>query len=128
MIRSLATALFIIAVLVGVVHFFDRPGQAIPEIPPNVIQQVTGDAATTQSTWTQPSAVYTVTVPNHPGAPCVLNPECNTQPDQPSQISIFTHAGDPREDANYGRDYCAQEMVEQAPGTTCTVRPDPLTD
>lgn len=107
-------------------HAVRTLGAGEDQIPLDLIQQIATDPALTHPAWTQPSAVYTVTTPNHPGQPCVLNSSCVYQSIEPSQITVFTHAGNPDEGPTYGADYCHEQMVEAAPGTTCTVRPDPL--
>lgn len=94
-------------------------------MPPGQVLQVADDPTPPGPAWTPPIAVYTATTPNHPGQPCRVNPECTHQPADPSRIDIYLHPGDPGEGPTYGADYCQQEMVEQAPGTTCTVRDDP---
>lgn len=97
-----------------------------------IMQQFIADhpqGAAEQLPWTPPSAVYTVPPdPDYqPGTPCLDHDQCTTHPDAPSQITIFTHSGDPYEQTHptYAHDYCMQLMAETAPGTTCTVRPDP---
>lgn len=92
-----------------------------------VLQQIADDPTITHPAWTPPIAVYTVTTPNHPGEPCRVNPSCAFRPGEPSKIDVFLHPGDPYVDEGptYGEVYCRDEMVEQAVGTTCTVRDDP---
>lgn len=110
--------------------FYAATANAAPAAPAGmpasqVLQQVANDPTLARPAWTPPVAVYTVTIPNSPGQPCRINPDCAYQPSAPSQITVFLHPGDPDEGPTYGADYCQQDMVEQAPGTTCTVRLDP---
>lgn len=103
-----------------------HPAPAAPAgMPAQQVLQVVNDPTPPGPAWTPPIAVYTVTTPNHPGEPCRINPECTYQSADPSRIDVFLHPDNPDEGPTYGVDYCQQEMVEQAPGTTCTVRLDP---